>query len=269
MGSAKIPEGEAIARGERAAWVAALEQTVALAGIPGPGRWLVVEYQPTAIFSLKISSATSSVGITLVVPTPYTIKMAVVDAGFRAGLPESECADLLRSLVEVDVRVGVSEAATMTHTFVKVRQESRGGDPLRPYIPTIAYREIVHHHGRWLWAFDLVDGDDVLAERLVRLAPHVCYIGKRGSFVQFQGLSRVTELNHQFTQPVQNDRPWSPPPRVHVVSLDDFGPEADLATLSSFTDRSPKRDRHRKFVETIVPMGLVNTGPGFSEYRRG
>lgn len=192
----------------------------------------------------------------------------VVDAGFRAGLPELECADLLRSLVEVDVRVGVSEAATMAHTFVKVRQESRGGDPLRPYIPTIAYREIVHHHGRWLWAFDLVDGDDVLAERLVRLAPHVCYIGKRGSFVQFYGLSRATELNHQFTQPVQNDRPWSPPPRAHVVSLDDFGPEADLATLSSFTDRSPKRDRHRKFVETIVPMGLVNTGPGFSEYRR-
>jgi hypothetical protein len=103
---------------------------------------------------------------------------------------------------------------------------------------------------------------------LVHLAPYVGYIGKRGSFIQFLGLSRMTELSDRFTQPVQNEEPWSPPPRAQVVALDDFGPEADLETLSSFTDRSPRRDRHRKFVDTIVPVGLVNTGPGFSEYRR-
>jgi hypothetical protein len=249
--------------------LAALEQPAPVAGIAGPGRWLVAEYQPTALFSLKVSSATSSVGKTLIVPTPYSIKMALVGAAFRAGLSDNECADFLQSLVGIDVRIAPSDVAAVTHTFVKVRQESRNGDPLAPYIASIAYREVVHHRGRWLWGFDLVHTDDTLAERLVRLSPHVDYIGKRGSFIQFRGLSRVTELNEWFTQPVQNDRPWSPPPRAHIVSLDDFGPEADLATLSSFTDRLPKRDRHRKFVETIVPMGLVNTGPGFSEYRRG
>ena len=77
----------------------------------------------------------------------------------------------------------------------------------------------------------------------------------------------ASRLGEGFTQPVQNEQPWSPPLRAHVVSLDDFGPEADLATLSWFTDRSPKRDRHRKFVQQDLPIGLVNTGPGFSEYR--
>lgn len=311
MPRAKKPDAKAGAAEAREVRLGALEQTVLVAGIPGPGRWLVSEYEPTALFSLKISLATSSVGKTLVIPTPYSIKMALVDAAFRAGLSDVECADLLRSLVGVDLRVGMSEAAAVTHTFVKVRQEAKAPNwdkkkqaegqyqasliqklaSLYPgslpkdwdgldistlkrvidgaYDSSIAYREVAHHYGRWLWAFDLSNGDDTLAARLVRLAPHVCYIGKRGSFVQFCGLSRVAELNEQFTQPIQNDRPWSPPPRAHVVSLDDFGPEADLATLSSFTDRSPKRDRHRKFVETIVPMGLVNTGPGFSEYRKG
>jgi hypothetical protein len=266
---AKKPDAKAGASETPETRLAALEQTTSVAGIPGSGRWLISEYEPTALFSLKMSLATSSVGKTLVIPTPYSIKMALVDAAFRAGLSDTECDEFLRSLVAVEVRVAVSDAAAITHTFIKVRQESRGGDPTRPYISTVAYREVVHHHGRWLWAFDLVGGDDILTERLIRLAPHVCYIGKRGSFVQFRGLSRATELNHQFTQPVQNDRPWSPPPRAHIVSLDDFGSEADLATLSSFTDRSPKRDRHRKFVEIVVPMGLVNTGPGFSEYRKG
>jgi hypothetical protein len=268
MARAKKPDPGAAAAEARPARLAGLQQPAPVAGIPGPGRWLVAEYQPTALFSLKISLATSSVGKTLVVPTPYSIKMAFVDGAFRAGLSDVDCSDFLRSLVAVDLRIAPSDAAAVTHTFVKVRQESRDADPLIPYIASIAYREVAHHHGRWLWAFDLAAGNDLLAERLVRVAPHVGYIGKRGSFVQFLGLSRVAELSDRFTQPVQNQEPWSPPPRAHVVPLDDFGPEADLETLSSFTDRVPRRGRHRKFVDTIVPVGLVNTGPGFSEYRR-
>ncbi len=247
--------------------LAALHEAKPVAGIPDPGRWLVVEYQPAALFSLKISLATSSVGKTLVIPTPYSIKMAFVDAAFRAGLSDVECADFLRSLVNLDVRIAPPEAACVTHTFIKVRQESRDADPLKPYTPNIAYREIVHHHGIWQWAFDLGAGDDTLAERLVLIAPHVSYIGKRGSFVQFCGFSRRTELGPNFTQPVQNEKPWTPPERLHIVALDDFGKEADMETLSSYTDRTPKRDKHRRFVDVIVPLGLVNTGPGFSEYR--
>ncbi|MGH7964172.1 MAG: hypothetical protein ACRERD_20510 [Candidatus Binatia bacterium] len=237
-----------------------------VAGVVGPGRWLVAEYSPTALFSLKMSLATSSVGKTLVVPTPYSIKMAFVDAAFRSGLSD-HCAEFLRSLVGVAVRIAPPASACVTHTFVKVRQESRDADPLRPYIASIAYREVVHHQGVWRWAFDLAAGDDILAARLVHIAPHVTYIGKRGSFVQFVGLSRCMDLGPDFTQPVQNQGSWTPPPRAHITPLDDFGPEADLETLSSFTAKKPSRDKHRRFVQTIIPLGLVNTGPGFSEYK--
>jgi len=254
---------------ERKAGRAGDEESTAQTPVPTSGRgpWLVAEYVPTALFSLKASFATSSVGRTLVVVTPYAIKMAFVDASFRAGMVDSECADFLRSLVPVEVRVAPPAVAVVTHTFVKVRQESRGDDPLRPYSSTIAYREIVHHHGTWRWAFDLGAGDGILAERLEQLAPFVSYIGKRGSFVQFRGLFRVSVPGTEFTQVVQSRSAWTPPPRAHLVPLDDFGPEADLETLSSFTAKSPMRNRHRRFIETIVPVGLVNTGPGFSEYR--
>jgi len=243
-------------------------------GSPGairePEAWLVAEYEPTALFSLKASFATSSVGKTLVVATPYAVKMAFVDAAFRAKLSDADCADLVRALANVDVRIAPPEAAVVTHTFVKVRQESREGDPLRPYIPSIAYREVVHQRGPWRWAFGVGSGADGLSGRLELLAPFVTYIGKRGSFVQFRRLVRVTSLGPEFTQPVQNQAAWTLPPRgVHIVTLDDFGPEADMETLSSFTAKTPTRDRHRRFIETIVPIGLVNTGPGFSEYRRG
>jgi hypothetical protein len=148
-----------------------------------------------------------------------------------------------------------------------VRQESRQGDPLRPYGASIAYREVVHHRGMWQWAFDLAGGDDWLAGRLVEAAPHVSYVGKRGSFIQFDGIARRAELGSAFTQPLENGRQWAIPGRAHIAPLDDFGPEASLEVLSSFTGAAPRRGRHRRFVETIIPLGLVSAGPGFSEYR--
>lgn len=267
MSRKRKPDADSAAQDVHAKHLVTLSGPASVAGIPGPGRWLVIEYQPTALFSLKLSLATSSVGKTLVVPTPYSIKMAFVDAGFRAGLSDADCHDLLRSLVGVDVRIAPPGAACITHTFLKVRQEPKMANPLRPYIDSIAYRELAHHQGNWRWAFDLAGGDEMLATRLVDIAAHVNYIGKRGSFIQFIGLSRQAELGSEFTQPIQNQEPWQPPPRSHIFPLDDFGPEADMETLSSFTPKRPIRDKHRRFVRTIIPLGLVNTGPGFSEYR--
>jgi hypothetical protein len=266
--AAKAKAAKSNDEASRANRIAELQQPEAIAGISGPGRWLIVEFEPTSLFSLKISLATSSVGRTLVIPTPYTIKMALVDAAFRAGLPESDCDALLRGLAGVGVRIEPSPAVIVTHTFVKVRQEARDPHSRSPYSSTIAYREVVYLHGLTRWAFDLAGGDDPLAARLTELLPLVCYIGKRGSFIRFIRLYRVADLGPEFTQPVVRGGSWSPPPRAHIAPLDDFGPDADLETLSSFTQKRPKRNQHRRFVETIVPIGIVNTGPGFSEYRR-
>jgi len=248
--------------------LAALDTVSSLAGIAGPGRWLIAEYKPTALFSLKISLATSSVGKTLVIPTPYAIKMGLVDAAFRAGLSDQECAGLLKRLIPVEVRIAPGNRTLVTQTFLKVRQESRDPDPLRPYSSTISYREVAHQSDAWRWAFDLAACDHATAQRMVELFPHISYIGKRGSFVQFRGCGRVVALGTEFTQPVPRGGSWSPPERAHIVPLDDFGPDADLETLSSFTQKRPKRDQHRRFVDTIVPIGIVNTGPGFTEYSR-
>ena len=193
--------------------------------------------------------------------------MALIDAAFRVGNTMEQCAELLRALKAVDVRIAPSFAAVVTNTFVKIRQEPKVPSPQSPYISSIAYRELVYSRGIWSWAFDLVSCDEVLAAQLVRLTPHVNYVGKRGSFLQFLGrLYRRTELGSSFTQPLAG-RDFAVPARSHVRSLDDFGPDADLETLSSFTSKPAKRAKHRRFVETVIPVGVSNTGPGFTEYR--
>ncbi|MHB1006514.1 MAG: hypothetical protein ACYC3S_12865 [Chloroflexota bacterium] len=247
-------------------WLARLASTERVAGVAGPGRWLMARFQSTALFSLKTSMATSTVGKALVVPTPYAIKMALVDAAFRSGYEETSIAEFVLALSKADVRISPPPRATVTHTFVKVRQEPKRPDCLRPYTASIAYREFVHCAGPWRWAFDLTCGDTGLADQLVFLLPRVNYIGKRGSFVQFVGLQRATELTSEFTVPMPPLGTWRMPGRWHVAVLDDFGPEAELSVISSFSEAKVARDKHRKFVHTMVPLGLVSTGPGFSQY---
>ena len=266
--AAKPKVAKSIDEAARATRIAELQRPEPVAGILGPGRWLLAEFEPTSLFSLKISLATSSVVRTLVIPTPYAIKMALVDAAFRAGLTDSACDSLLRELADVEVRIAPTPVAVVTHTFVKVRQESRDPNSRSPYSSTIAYRELAYLHGLTSWALDLAGGDDALAANLTELLPLISYIGKRGSFVRFMRVYRVVELGSEFTQPIVRQGSWSPPARAHIVPLDDFGPEADLETLSSYTQKRPRRNQHRRFVEIIVPLGIVNTGPGFTLYSR-
>jgi hypothetical protein len=265
---ARKPQAETPSTGDER--IRQLETADPVAGIAGPGRWLVNEYAPVSLFSLKPSYATSAVGKSLLLPTPYAIKMAFVDAAFRAGLHDEGCAGLLQALARGKVRVRPPEAAVVTHTFVKVRQEMKDAKKsAEPYTSSIAYREVVSHHGStWLWAFDLALCDDATTSELVRLAPHVRYVGKRGSFVQFVGIGRRSFLDVGFTTEIDEPAAVDLPPLFHFAPLDDFGPEATLNILSSYSEAKAKRDVHRRFVRTLVPIGLVNTGPGFSEYAR-
>lgn len=267
MARKKGPPSPAVDEAFRAGRAVELSRPEPVAGVPGPGWWLLAEFAPVGLFSLKMSQATSSVGRSLVVPTPYAIKMACVDAAFRTGWPDADCATFLETLVGVDVRIRPPSTAVVTHTIVKIRQEPKTPNPRLPYGPSIAYREMVHHAGNWLWAFDLTAGADELAARLVEALARVRYIGKRGSFIQFLGFSRTEELGDDFTAPMAPGEDFHVPAAWHVQQLDDFGPGATFASLSTFSGGRAVRGRDRVFTTTVIPLGLVRSGPGFSEYR--
>ena len=46
-------------------------------------QWLIARYQPTSLFSLKHGDATSTGAKSLLVPTPFAIRMALLDAAIR------------------------------------------------------------------------------------------------------------------------------------------------------------------------------------------
>jgi hypothetical protein len=231
------------------------------------GQWLVFRYSPASLFSLKMSRATSTAGKTLLTPTPYAVKMAFVDAALRHGLTEDPD-ELVRALARANLQIGVPQHACVTGTIQSVRQETRDVERKRnpklpPYRGSIAMREFVHYQGVLRLAFDLETCSARLPLLLRQAAPGINYLGKRGSFVQYLDSSRVAELDSTFTQIADDnsESAWG-----HRATLDDFGAKADFDALNSFSPTEIQREVHRRFVETVVPLRVYNSGPGFVHY---
>ena len=115
--------------------------------------WLVLEYLPTSLFSLKISTATNKGGKTLFVPTPYSIKLAFVDAAFRIG-GEKLAKEIFSSIKGSDIRLSPPDRLYVLNTFIKILDESRDKTS-DPYQSTIAYREFCYFQGMLEIAFSL------------------------------------------------------------------------------------------------------------------
>jgi len=152
------------------------------------GEWLVFRYAPAALFSLKSSRATSTGGKTLITPTPYSAKMAFLDAMLRHGLIEDP-ENLVRCLARATLRIGLPEHACVTGTIQTIRQETRDVERKRnpglaPYRSSIGMREFVHYLGTIRLAFDLKTCPPDLTGLLLHVAPAINYLGRRGGFLQ-------------------------------------------------------------------------------------
>ena len=232
-------------------------------------RWLVFQFAPVSLFALKPSRATSTAGKTLLIPTPYAVKMGILDVSLRHALTDSP-GDLVRTLSKADLRIGVPEHACVTGTIQRIRQQTRDEDrkkdpDLPPYRANIAMRECLHHQGTLRVAFDERSCTSELVALLMAAAPAINYFGKRGGFFQYLGASRQDSLDLTFTQPVSD--PGHGEFRGHRAILDDFGPSATFAALNSFSATKIERGVDRVFVETLVPLAPFNSGPGFIHFR--
>lgn len=229
-------------------------------------RWLVFQYAPIALFSLKSSRATSTAGKTLLTPTPYAVKMAFLDAALRHGLTQDPEA-LVRWLAGAVLRIGVPRHACVTGTIQTIRQEIRDGERRRnralpPYRASIAMREFVHYQGTIRLAFDLETCSPELGALLLQTAPAINYLGKRGSFIQYLSGATQGALDASFTRPIDGDDS-APGQRA---TLDDFGLKVSFAALNSYTATPVRADTDRRFVETAIPLRVYNSGPGFVHY---
>jgi len=228
--------------------------------------WLILDYLPTSLFSLKISTATNKGGKTLFIPTPYSIKLAFVDAAFRAG-GETLAKEIFKTLKGLDIRFSPPDRLYVLNTFIKILDESRE-DTSDPYQSTIAYREHCFYQGILKIALGLENCSKDTRERLIEIAAHINYFGKRGCFFQFLKYTVVPELSSGFT--VKSTDEGSNISQYGVVQpLDDLGElgvEDLFDRINTFSSKKIERNKHRVFVLTYIPYKMEKSSSNYTAY---
>jgi len=234
--------------------------------------WLVAEYRPVTLFSLKLGTATSTGAKSLLIPTPFAIRTALLDAAIRTrGLAAGEATFLW--LKELSIAVHPPERAVVTNLFTKVQKPSRqkDGDAMQK---SIAFREYVYLEGSLALAFEV---DAAHVEELAWLLGQVNYFGKRGSLFQLATPPRQVEslpagfirLDGAYLNGTQVSGPSASAFPLGLIQLmDDWGPGLTFPKVNIYTREQIRLgvDRVRKMV--VLPYRVVRSSRGFTLYER-
>jgi hypothetical protein len=234
--------------------------------------WHLAEYHPSTLFSLRPANATTSGGKTLVAPTPFAFKMALLDAaicvhGRAAG---ERWFPLIRDLT---VAVRLPPTLVVINTFVKILRPHKAGpkdtvgtDLAGPMGSTIAYREMVHFGGSISIALETAAGSNL---PLPALLSHIHYLGKRGGFIQFLGYEQADSLPAGYT--ILNpgsDTPFRIDGLMQV--MDDCGPAMTFAHADIYSGKklSLNKPEGRLLNPVVLPYRPVRYSRGFTLYAR-
>lgn len=235
--------------------------------------WQVVSFLPVGLFSLRPYNATSSGGKTLLVPTPFAVKMALLDVLFR----EQGSAAAERwwpSVRALSVALRLPRRVVVNHTFVKILRTKKNGASddngtglVTPMNNTIAFREYVGFGG----AFDLALGGEGNSD-LAALLAQVNYFGKRGGFVQ---LLRPPEPCARL-EPTDDGRDWTvltaEVPSIvmggTLQPLDDCGPKMSLEQANIYSGARLGLDRAdgRLIRPVVVPLRTISSSRSYTLY---
>ena len=241
--------------------------------------WLIAEYEAVTLFSLRLSSATSSGGKTLLVPTPYSVKMALLDAACRI-LNVAHAEEVWPSICDLAVALRPPERAAITNLFQRVwkswqfkgkasEREAKTAEMLAkgkyPFQPDIGYREYVHLDGPLGIALGWDEADD--HPWLDDLLLNVTYFGKRGSFMQLiKPPVRTPDLPADYVEATRDQLMFAVDGTLQV--LDDCTPDLTFDKANIYSGKKIKLGKERVTRNVVLPYHLTRSSKSFSLYER-
>jgi hypothetical protein len=228
--------------------------------------WLIAEYEAVTLFSLKLSTATSSGGKTLLVPTPYALKMALLDSACRTlGVKQAE--PLWEQIRGLHVAIRPASKVVVTNLFQRILKPFKNPpkegttDSFGPFQRTIGYREYAQLIGPMAVALELSAAQK---ETFVNLLLNINYFGKRGGFMQLVKTPLVIEeLPSQFVDATIQQTSFSIFGTLQV--LDDCAPNLPFERANIYSGVKLKAgDRIHRNV--ILPYRMTSSSKSFSLY---
>jgi hypothetical protein len=214
-----------------------------------------VIYQPTNLFSLKESNSTNSGAKSLLIPSPYSIKMALFNQAITIDgkdIFEEKKSKEFAFIKDATIEYRVLGSFCVNNCFVTIqsyrneRKEFTGKPSFREYIYLSDDIEII---------FDVKSEE--AKQYLQRYLHRINYFGKRGCFFQFVGY---------------RDNPGEPNVKEFDASdfspgvlqeFDDISSKADFKNVDNFDSANAKRDK--KIL--VIPVQNLNSSKSYTHFR--
>lgn len=232
--------------------------------------WYVTTFQPVSLISLKLATATSTGGKSLLFPTPFAFKMALLNVVIQtAGLAEGQT--LWPAIRDGQVALYGPGQIAVTNTFTKILKPMKGKPTLdeetgltRGMINTIGFREYVQWQGTVQIAFAPGPTDET---RWPQWLTMIYYFGKRGGFVQV-----VEECQQQQMLPAYFSRLDQVFDEflLHgtLQLMDDCAPEVTFDQIDIYSNKSLRLGKDRLLRPIILPYRVARSSRGYTLYER-
>lgn len=234
--------------------------------------WYQATYLQISLFSLRQSLSTGSGAKTLLVPTPFALKMALLDAAIRV-LGKEQATLLFPTIRDLQIAMQLPPQLVVINSFIKIVRPKKNGPSddlgtglVTPLGSTIAYREFVSYAGPFSLSLSSVEGSALSAE-LVGLLAQINYFGKRGSFVQLlEPPQTIERLDESWTLLTADQRLFIFDGTIQM--LDDCGPvlSFERADITSGVRITLGKDRVQRSI--VLPCRLMRSSRGFTLYQR-
>jgi len=210
-------------------------------------------YQPTNLFSLKESNSTNSGAKSLLIPSPYSIKMALFNQAITIDGIDTFSERHSKEFVfikDAKIEYRISGSFCVNKCFVKILSFRDGTYHEKP-----SFREYIYLSDNLEIIFDVKN--DEAKQYLQKYLHRINYFGKRGCFFQFVGY---------------NDNPCGPNIKEFDASdfspgilqeFDDISPKAQFKNVDNFDQASAKRDKRI----LVIPVKNVNSSKSYTHYK--
>jgi CRISPR-associated protein Cas5 subtype I-A len=228
-------------------------------------------FQPTTLFSLKDSNSTNKGATSLLLPSPYAIKMAILNQAITVGgeLLKLEKKDSKEFGYVRDTKISfyLPERISfcVNNSFVRIieqkedkrgKKEKEAGQIFTPgFKPTISFREYVFISDKIEIIFDVES--EVQKDYLKQYLYRINYFGKRGCFFQFIEFKEDVNEANVIPFDVKNGLAGI------LQSYDDFDSNVSFENVNNFSNTSTKR----KTRILVLPLKTESSSKSFTQLR--
>jgi CRISPR-associated protein Cas5 subtype I-A len=212
-------------------------------------------FQPTTLFSLKESNSTNKGAKSLLLPSPYSIKMAILNQAITIGgdltkleTKKSKEFEKIRD-AKISFFIPKNTNFCVNNSFVKIQEPVREGSGFKP---TISFREYVYISDNIEIIFEVESEDAKIY--LQKYLYKINYFGKRGCFFQFVDFNETPSESNVKPFDVRNGV-------VGVLqSYDDFDEKSTFDDVNSFSKSIPKRKKQI----LVLPLSIESSSKNFT-----